>query len=117
MSATQGLPDAVMTLINQHGGVSGLLQGLQSGGLQGVVSSWLGSGTNQQVTPDQLNNGLDSNAVQNTAAQHGMSTDELLQLAAQYLPQLIDHASPNGQAPSDSGFMGTVSGFLRNFQR
>jgi uncharacterized protein YidB (DUF937 family) len=117
MSEMQGLPEAVMTLINQHGGVTGLLQGLQSGGLGGVVNSWLGSGANQQVSPDQLNNGLDQNAVQTTAAQHGMSSDELLQLAAQYLPQLIDHASPNGQMPTDSGFGGIMSNLLRSFQR
>ena len=36
------------------GGISGLLQKLQAGGLASAVQSWIGAGKNQAISPDQL---------------------------------------------------------------
>src|SRR4051812_13388018 len=40
------------------GGLGGLLDKLQKGGLGGMTSSWVGSGQNQPVSPGQLGSAL-----------------------------------------------------------
>ena len=48
----------IMGLLNQHGGLGGLLQKLQQGGLGDAVNSWVSTGANQPVTPDALGGAL-----------------------------------------------------------
>jgi uncharacterized protein YidB (DUF937 family) len=107
---------AIMDLINQHGGVSGLLQKFEQGGLGGVASSWVSSGENQQASPDQIHDALGHDAVQNAAEKNGMSTSELLEQLAQRLPQIIDTMTPNGKVPeagqSGGGWLSAVMGLL-----
>ena len=45
---------AVVEYLNeQPGGISGVIQQFQQNGLGGVVSSWVSTGANQPITPDQ----------------------------------------------------------------
>lgn len=110
---------AVMNLINQHGGVGGLLQKFEQGGLGAVASSWVDDNApNQPVSPGDLHQALGSDAVQSAAQQSGMSTDALLAQLATHLPDLINHLTPNGQVPESSGGAGgglfdMAAGFLR----
>jgi uncharacterized protein YidB (DUF937 family) len=116
MSFTDGLPAAVLHLIDQHGGVGGLMQQFEAGGLGSIAQSWIGGGQNQMVSPDQLHAALGSDAI-NAAAQHsGMSSNDLLGQLAQYLPQLVDHLTPGGQIPPNQsgGWTDTAMAFLRS---
>ena len=49
-----GLGGALSDLLNQQGGVSGLVEKFQSGGLGEVVNSWVGSGENLPVSAEQV---------------------------------------------------------------
>ncbi len=60
------------------------------------VQSWLGSGANQPITADQLKTVLGNAQVQDFARHLGLPVDETLKVMAQYLPDIIDKASPNG---------------------
>ena len=92
------LPGLLGQLLSQTnlGGVGGLLTQLQQGGLGGQVASWLGSGANHAISPDQLRNALGSDQVQQMAQSAGLPVDQLLAMLAQHLPQTIDTMSPNG---------------------
>lgn len=89
----------VQQLIDQHGGVDGLLQKLRDGGLGGVVDSWVGTGPNQPVEPHQLGAALGPDTVNQLAAHTGIDVASLLPMLAAFLPMLINHLSPTGQAP------------------
>jgi uncharacterized protein YidB (DUF937 family) len=78
------------------GDLQGLVAQLQQGGLNAQVQSWLGSGANLAVSPDQLRAALGSDQVKQLAAHFGVPVDEALQLLAQHLPTAVDQASPNG---------------------
>src|SRR5512145_1662686 len=54
------LLETVMKLINnpQTGGLAGLIQSFQQGGLGDVVNSWVSTGANQPVSPEQIQNVL-----------------------------------------------------------
>jgi uncharacterized protein YidB (DUF937 family) len=107
------LSSAVMHLIGQHGGLSGLLQKLQTGDLAEAAESWIGNGVNLSVTPAQLHNALGYYSVRSAADSSGLSTGDVLRRLAQHLPQAIDHMTPDGQMPtSSSGDL--AMNFLRN---
>ena len=86
-------------LIQQHGGVQGIVSHLESQGLGNTVRSWVGSGTNQPVSGDQLHAALGSDAMTQLAGQLGITPQELSAKLAQVLPKAIDHLTPNGTVP------------------
>jgi uncharacterized protein YidB (DUF937 family) len=93
---------ALPTLINtvlaqtQYHDLNGLVAALQKGGLNAQVQSWLGPGNNLPITEDQLKAVLGNSQVQDFARHLGLPVDQTLKLMAQYLPDIVDKASPNG---------------------
>jgi uncharacterized protein YidB (DUF937 family) len=93
---------ALPTLINavlaktQYQDLNGHVAALQKGGLNSQVQSWLGPGANLPITEDQLKAVLGNAQVQDFARHLGLPVDQTLKLMAQYLPDIIDKASPNG---------------------
>jgi uncharacterized protein YidB (DUF937 family) len=107
---------AVMSLVEQHGGVAGLLQTFQAGGLGAVASSWVQAGTpNQPVSPEDLHAVLGTETLQSVAEQHGMSVNDLVGQLANHLPGLVDHLTPSGQVAQGGagGLMGLALGYFR----
>lgn len=103
-------------LIEKAGGVQGLISMLQQHGLGGAVQSWVGTGANQPVAPDQLgqalhNGGLGS-LLQQAAGSLGVDQNELLGKLSQVLPHAVDHLTPDGQVPADGQGSGFNLGML-----
>src|SRR5215813_2359081 len=107
----------VMEVLNSRsGGLDGIVQSLQQGGLTETVSSWIGSGQNAPVSGDQLQSALGSGVVQDLASKLGVSPDVAGSHLAELLPGIIDRLTPNGEVPSGglaSAGMELLSGFLR----
>jgi len=98
---------------NQPGGLNGLVQKFEQGGLGDVMQSWVGNGENQAISPDQLHNVLGSDAVSGLAQKVGMQPDQLSGLLSQVLPHVVNAATPNGQVPADGQIdTGNVLGAL-----
>lgn len=94
------------------GGLAGVLGALQSGGLSDVVSSWVGTGANKSISPDQLQKALGSDRVQQFAKQAGVSGAEASSALAAMLPGLVDKLSPGGKLPDTSGLEGMIGKLL-----
>jgi uncharacterized protein YidB (DUF937 family) len=86
-------------LIEQHGGVSGIVSQLQHNGLGNTVKSWVGTGPNQPVSTDQLHQALGADTVAQLAAKLGISQQDLLARLSQALPTAIDKLTPGGVLP------------------
>jgi len=82
------------------GDLKGLVEQLQQGGLDGQVRSWLGTGSNMQVTPEQIESALGNEKLQQLAAQFGIPLDTVSRLLAEHLPKAVDQASPEGTIQS-----------------
>ena len=58
----QAQPDvlitAAMAMLDKAGGIQGIIEKFQSSGLGDTVASWVGTGQNQPVTPDQISQAL-----------------------------------------------------------
>lgn len=86
-------------LIEKHGGVQGIISQLEQQGLGGTVRSWVGTGANQPITPDQIHQAFGSDTVKQLAAKVGISPEDLAAKLSQILPQAIDKLTPGGVAP------------------
>lgn len=87
-------------LIGALGGLGGLTQMLNQGGLGDAVKSWVGTGDNQSVTPDQVSQALGPGGqLQQLASTAGVSEGEAAQELSSLLPQVINHLTPNGSLP------------------
>jgi uncharacterized protein YidB (DUF937 family) len=90
------------------GGLGDVLKQLQQGGHADTANSWVGKGDNKSIAPGDLANALGADQINALASQSGLSRDELLNGLSKYLPQVIDHLTPDGRLPTD----GEVSGRL-----
>ena len=105
----------VTDLLQQSGGLSGLLDKFQSHGLGDAAQSWVGTGANLPVSGDQVSQALGGDALAGLGAKFGGNSPELAQLVAQFLPLIVDKLTPNGQVPADNGLGGLSSlGNLRD---
>lgn len=95
---------AIISYINspQVGGLAGLQNMFQQGGLGHIISSWVSNGQNLPVSGDQLQGVLHSGALQQAAQQAGLDPAQLTGMMSTLLPHLVDRLSPNGQL-ADAG--------------
>jgi uncharacterized protein YidB (DUF937 family) len=100
-SGTQQAPSPLLQmalqLIQQNGGLPGIISKLQSGGMAQQVGSWVGTGQNMSISGSQLQEVLGSGSIGEIAQQLGMSHGDASSGLAQVLPQIIDHLTPAGQ--------------------
>jgi uncharacterized protein YidB (DUF937 family) len=113
-SAMMGM---VTALIQENGGLGGLLQKFQQSGMGAQAASWVGTGANMPVNSDQITAALGSGALGNLAARFGLSPDQVSGALANVLPQAVDHLTPTGQvAQNDSldSLAGALGGLFKS---
>jgi uncharacterized protein YidB (DUF937 family) len=102
----QVLMGIVGALMNNAGGLQGVLAKLQQGGLAEAAQSWVGSGANQPVSAEQMGGALGPDLMGMIAKQMGGSNQQAAGTMADLLPSLIDQLTPQGQVPDDNGLGG-----------
>ena len=83
------------------GGLGDLVKQFQQNGHGDVVNSWVGSGANKPISPNDLASALGSDRLSALTAQTGMSRDELLDGLSQQLPEVVDQLTPEGRLPTE----------------
>ena len=83
------------------GGLNDVLKQLQQAGQGDVAKSWVGTGPNKAISPDDLASALGADQINALSAHSGLSQNDLLEGLSQYLPQVVDHLTPNGRMPTD----------------
>jgi uncharacterized protein YidB (DUF937 family) len=82
--------------IEKHGGVQGIVAQMEQQGLGNTVKSWVGTGPNLPISPDQVHAVFGSDAISGLAAKFGLNPQDLAQKLSQVLPQAVDKLTPNG---------------------
>ena len=112
------LISAVLSMLSQNGSAAGglgaLVEKFQQGGLGDVVGSWVSTGQNLPVSPNQLENVLGSDMLGQLAGQLGMSPADASSQLSQWLPKAVDQLTPNGQLP-EAGGLGDIGSILGRF--
>ena len=104
----------LQTALAAAGGLPGLLSRLQSSGLAGALTSWIGTGANQAISGEQVQAAL-PDIVGQIAAKLGIDAPEAANKLAQTLPGVIDRLSPAGALPEGGSLDSAVSGLLGSF--
>ncbi len=104
---------ALESIMDQKGGISGLVGALKGGGLGDAVQSWMGKGDNVPVTGDQIKGALPDVDFAALAGKFGGGDEAgLLSKIADFLPNLMDKLSPEGLLPEDGAIGDAIKGVL-----
>jgi uncharacterized protein YidB (DUF937 family) len=102
------------------GGLPGLARKFSDAGLGSIFESWIGKGANLPVSGGQVQDALGGDLIGSIAAKVGMDAAQLREMAAQWLPQIVDRLTPDGHlpaegsAPAGSGdLLGTLGSLLQ----
>ena len=94
------------------GGLTGLAQMFNQGGLGTIMQSWIGTGQNLPISPAQLQQVLGNGQLQQLAAKMGMDQGQLTQELSHLLPRVVDHLTPAGKLP-EGDLMGGAMDMLK----
>jgi uncharacterized protein YidB (DUF937 family) len=109
-SAAGGANGGIGGLGNSLGGLGGLINAFQRNGMGDQMQSWIGTGQNMPISPDQLQQVLGQGTIGQIAQQLGLSPQASASGLSELLPQLIDRLTPNGQAPQ--GDLGDIADIM-----
>lgn len=97
------LLDAAAQLIKDHpDGLSGVVDQFRNGGLAEAVNSWVGTGANQPVSAEAIQQVLSATQLGEIANRFGISNEQVSSGLATVLPELINHLTPNGAVDNNS---------------
>ena len=102
------LPVMLMMLQNRGGGagglggLGGLLQQFQGAGFGRQVDSWVGTGENVPLSPEQVIDVLGQDRVAQMAAQAGVSSEQASTGLAALLPEFVNQLTPAGSVPGEA---------------
>jgi len=82
------------------GGLGDLVERLRQRGQGDAADSWVERGPNKQLSPQQLEQALGSDVVENLVQRTGLSREELLSRLSRTLPEAVDKYTPEGRLPS-----------------
>jgi len=92
------LVQAVMAML-AGGGLQKLISGFTQQGLGDVVNSWISTGKNLPVSPDQVTKALGSDTIGQLATQSGLDAGAVAKQLSTLLPGIVDKLSPGGSVP------------------
>jgi len=97
--ASNPLLQIALQLLQQNGGLQGILGKFQQAGYGEQAQSWIGTGQNLPIDAGALSQIFGQGQLGQIAQQLGVSHEEAAGQLAQTLPQVVDQMTPNGQIP------------------
>jgi uncharacterized protein YidB (DUF937 family) len=85
--------------------LDGLVDRFRQGGFEDIINSWIGTGANRPIAPEQMQRALGAGTVDQLANETGMSRDDLLAQLSQLLPGVVDKLTPHGQLPPEQDLL------------
>jgi uncharacterized protein YidB (DUF937 family) len=110
---TPELAQGFLEMLQQRGGLDGLIRRFQEQGLGDVIASWVSAGPNKPITPEQIAQVLDSEQLRELARQAGVAVSRVPEVLATLVPALVDRLTPDGEIPGPYQLIRMAVGFLR----
>lgn len=93
------LMSTVMSFLGGQGGLQNLIGQFDAKGLGDIIGSWVGTGQNKSISPDQLQNVLGSDVLGGIASKLGLNVNDLSSQLSNLLPGVVDKLTPEGKVP------------------
>ena len=106
-----GLLTMVMNRAFGGGGLGGLLDRFRGHGLSSEADSWVSTGNNQPLTPEQVERALGPQ-IHDLARQAGVSEQQAAEYLTELIPQVVDRMTPTGEVPDDNTLTGALGRLL-----
>jgi uncharacterized protein YidB (DUF937 family) len=90
------------------GGLGSLIEQFNRSGHGDVIGSWIGTGRNQPIAPQQLGQALGEDTVATLSRESGMGREDLLAQLSETLPEVVDRLTPEGRVPDQREMSGWV---------
>lgn len=97
------------------GGLEDLVGKFTNGGLAEQAKSWLGDGANATISAAQVTEVLDVEQIKGFAEKLGLDEGAAAEALSNFLPGLIDNASPDGNLLDKVGGFGGLAGLAKKF--
>jgi uncharacterized protein YidB (DUF937 family) len=83
------------------GGLGDLIERFKQNGQGPAADSWVRTGPNQQLEPNQLEQAIGPDVLNTLSQETGLSREELLTRLTRDLPKAVDNFTPQGRLPTD----------------
>lgn len=89
----------IQKIVEDNGGVSGIVQKFKDKGFSEAASSWVGTGENVNIGASDVMKVLGNDSIQELAKKVGLDSEATAGLIGNLLPVVIDKLSPEGKEP------------------
>jgi uncharacterized protein YidB (DUF937 family) len=96
------LLQVALLLLQQNGGLEGVLNRFRQGGRGPQADSWVGTGQNMNISANELQQIFGASTLRDLASQLGIPEERAGSTMAQVLPELINQLTPQGQIPANA---------------
>ncbi|MDG1445276.1 MAG: YidB family protein [Methylophilaceae bacterium] len=108
------IAQVAIEMLNKNGGLCGLLEKFHQAGLSDVADSWVSQDKNKAISADQISMVLGSDLLSAMAEQFGIDAGVIASQIAQYLPEIVNNVTPNGQVDHKAdALLSTILGMLK----
>ncbi len=97
----------------QGGGLQQLVASFQQKGLGDIIGSWVSTGSNLPISPDQVKQALGPEKLGQLAQQTGLDTGALASQLSNLLPGVVDKLTPDGAIPEGGALQEKLGGLLK----
>lgn len=91
----------VMSVVQKSGGVGSVLEMFNKSGLGSKPQSWVGSGANENMEPNQVEQIFGNPLISGIASKLGVDSPQAQAIVAAVLPELINQITPKGNVSGD----------------
>ena len=93
------LVQTALQMFGNHAGLTSLVNNAQSQGLGHAVQSWVRTGANESISPQQVQGLLGEGRINEVARRVGVPPTVASAALSQILPILVDKLTPQGKLP------------------
>ncbi|HVO83227.1 MAG TPA: YidB family protein [Syntrophobacteria bacterium] len=109
-----GLLDMIFSLVqNYPGGLAGLVQQFTQAGYADQAKSWVGTGENLPISPEQIISALGARKVNSMAQEFNVNQQTAASGLAGLLPIIVDRLTPKGQVTQGDELSSLLSGLQK----
>ena len=84
-----------------NGGLRHLVTDMENNGQGDAARSWVGTGENQSLPPDDLARAVGLDDIEAVARETGLPREQVVSDLSQHLPDFINRLTPDGRLPTD----------------
>lgn len=107
------LASGILEMLQQRGGLDGLARRFQEQGLGDIIASWVSTGPNRPITPDDLAKILDPEQLAELSRRAGIAVSRLPEALAGLMPAIVDRLTPDGEMPDPYRILRMMAGLFR----